>query len=271
MEFSGTLEDAISVTDPTVVVDKSVPFGSPTRYRMWVEGVYGLNLSAFLTCTSGDGESWTVPELCTGFELGPQFGTVSQVVDPDVVLVQEIGETYRMVFEVIRTDQSAVLGMATSLDGVNWTVTDGTFIETNAGPVFSGGPGAFDDGAVRSPGLGIERDPITDAILEWHLFYEGQPSDFLSNNDSLIGYSNSVNGFSWSGYAVPVITPTSDILQPSAFDTDDVKHPYIFVRTPDPITDPLPDLNKLILYYSGDPEFSAGGTDVNRIGVATAE
>ena len=278
---TGELEDAVAVSDPSVIVDRSIAPETAGRYRMWVEGVYGsaANLSAILTCSSADGVNWTPPQLCEGFTLGPQFGNVIRVVDADVVYVGEAGEFARMIFEVTRSDQTSVFGMATCNDptGINWTVTDGVYIETEAAPVFSGGPGDFDSGSVRSPGLGIERDEITGAIFKWHLFYEGKPADFVTNNDSVIGYSNSVDGYSWSGYAVPVITPTSDILQPSAFDTDDVKHPDIYLRfSDDPNMDPSdlsypPDLNRWVLYYSGDPENVPVAEEVNRIGLGTAE
>lgn len=280
VEFTqtGLFEDAIAVSDPSVIVDKGIPLSPPTvgRYRMWVEGVYSSagNLSAILTTSSADGQNWEPPQLCVGLELGPEFGDVIRIVDADVVKVDEPGEAYRMIFEVIRSDLSSVFGMATTSDinGVNWTVTDGVFTGTAAGPVFSGGPGDFDDGSVQSPGLGIERNDTGD-IVEWHLFYEGKPSDFLANNDSLIGYSNSVDGYSWSGYAVPVITATSDLIQPTAFDSDDVKHPDILIRIPDPpSTDPLisADLNRFILFYSGD-SVSEDPNEVNRIGLGTAE
>ncbi len=278
VEFTqtGLFEDAIAVSDPSVIVDKGVPLGAAGRYRMWIEGVYSSagNLSAILTTSSADGQNWEPPQLCVGLELGPEFGDVIRIVDADVVKVDELGEAYRMIFEVIRSDLSSVFGMATTSDinGVNWTVTDGVLTGTSAGPVFSGGPGGFDDGSVQSPGLGIERNDNGD-IVEWHLFYEGKPSDFLANNDSLIGYSNSVDGFSWSGYAVPVITATSDLIQPTAFDSDDVKHPDVFIRIPDPpSTDPLnpADLHRFILYYSGDSVFE-DPNEVNRIGLGTAE
>ena len=273
---TGLFEDAIAVSDPSVIVDKGIPLGAAGRYRMWIEGVYSSvgTLSAILTTSSADGQNWEPPQLCVGLELGPQFGDVIRIVDADVVKVDEPGEAYRMIFEVIRSDLSSVFGMATTSDinGVNWTVTDGVYTGTEAGPVFSGGPGDFDDGSVQSPGLGIERNN-NDEIVEWHLFYEGKPSDFLANNDSLIGYSNSVDGFSWSGYAVPVITATSDLIQPTAFDSDDVKHPDVFIRIPDPpSTDPLnpADLHRFILYYSGD-SVSEDPNEVNRIGLGTAE
>ncbi len=278
VEFTqtGLFEDAIAVSDPSVIVDKGIPLGAAGRYRMWVEGVYSSagNLSAILTTSSADGQNWEPPQLCVGLELGPQFGDVIRIVDADVVKVDEPGEAYRMIFEVIRSDLSSAFGMATTSDinGVNWTVTDGVFTGTEAGPVFSGGPGEFDDGSVQSPGLGIERNDTGD-IVQWHLFYEGKPSDFLANNDSLIGYSNSVDGFSWSGYAVPVITATSDLIQPTAFDSDDVKHPDVLIRIPDPpSTDPLvsSDLNRFILFYSGD-SVSEDPNEVNRIGLGTAE
>ena len=280
VEFTqtGLFEDAIAVSDPSVIVDKGIPLSPPTvgRYRMWVEGVYSSagNLSAILTTSSADGQNWEPPQLCVGLELGPEFGNVIRIVDADVVKVDEPGEAYRMIFEVIRSDLSSVFGMATTSDinGVSWTVTDGVFTGTAAGPVFSGGPGEFDDGSVQSPGLGIERNDTGD-IVQWHLFYEGKPGDFLANNDSLIGYSNSVDGFSWSGYAVPVITATSDLIQPTAFDSDDVKHPDVLIRIPDlPSTDPLisSDLNRFILFYSGD-SVSEDPNEVNRIGLGTAE
>jgi len=159
VEFGGVLESALNATDPTVILDKGVPYGTPGRYRMWLEGNYGVSglFSAVLTCESADGLTWSTPQLCTGLELGTEFGSVAKIVDPDVVLVNAPTEEYRMVFEVLKTDGSAVLGMASSLDGTSWTVTDGTFTELNAGPVFSGGPGSFDDGAIRSPGMAVRK------------------------------------------------------------------------------------------------------------------
>ncbi|MGB1808711.1 MAG: hypothetical protein ACPHQT_00325, partial [Planctomycetota bacterium] len=149
VEFTqtGLFEDAIAVSDPSVIVDKGIPLGAAGRYRMWVEGVYSSagTLSAILTTSSADGQNWEPPQLCVGLELGPEFGDVIRIVDADVVKVDEPGEAYRMIFEVIRSDSSSVFGMATTSDinGVNWTVTDGVFTGTAAGPVFSGGPGDF--------------------------------------------------------------------------------------------------------------------------------
>ena len=275
LEFGGFLETAFNVTDPSVILDKSVPAGVSGRYLMWFEGTYGIAglLSATLTCQSADGITWTTPALCIGLEVGPSFGDVFRISDPEVIQVSVGTEPleYRMVFEAVRTDGSAVIGMATSSNGLAWTVTDGALTGVDAGPIFSGGPGAFDDFAVRSPTFEIERDSL-DNIVEWHLFYEGQ--QLSSDNDSFIGYSNSIDGFSWSGYAVPVISPSSDNFIPVTFDSDDVKHPHIALRDPDPLTDFEPDLNRLLLYYSGDPQISDGSgslEEVNRIGLARSE
>ena len=60
VEFTqtGLFEDAIAVSDPSVIVDKGIPLSPPTvgRYRMWVEGVYSSagNLSAILTTSSAE-------------------------------------------------------------------------------------------------------------------------------------------------------------------------------------------------------------------------
>ncbi|NCF55046.1 MAG: hypothetical protein GWP41_02115 [Planctomycetia bacterium] len=274
LEFDGALRTALNVTDPSVLLNKSVPVGVSGRYLMWFEGTYGIvgQYSATLTCQSADGLTWSTPAFCPGLEVGPSFGNVIRISDPEVIQVNSDTEPleYRMVFEAVRDDGSSVIGMATSANGLAWTVTDGALTGVDAGPIFSGGPGAFDDFAVRSPTIEIERDNL-DNIIEWHLFYEGQ--QISSDNDSFIGYSNSVDGFSWSGYAVPVISPSSDNFSPVTFDSDDVKHPHIALREQDPLTEVNPDLNRMLLYYSGDPQISDGTSveEVNRIGLAVSE
>ena len=49
---SGTGFDSVGATDPSVLVDKGISFGTDGRYRMWYEGRSGTmgNISTIITC-----------------------------------------------------------------------------------------------------------------------------------------------------------------------------------------------------------------------------
>ena len=281
---NGTPIDPRGAADPTVVVDHGSLVNTAGRYQMWFEGTYGSAgtpsetwQSAILTCTSADGISWTVPTFCSGLEPGPAFdptsGSVVRVADPSVVKTSAITDPYRMAFEVERSDGSSVIGMAYSNDGSAWTIRDGVLSGTPAGPSFSGGPGTFDDLAVHSPSLALETDAQGN-LVEWMMFYEGR--GFL-DNDTVIGYATSLDGYSWSGFNLAVLTSSSDNVSPILFDSDDLKQPSMIQPsqypgiddngTPDPNDDtPYP---RFLLYYTGDGEEPLVADRVNRIGLAT--
>ena len=49
-------------------------------------------------------------------------------------------------------------------------------------------------------------------LIEWMLFYEGARSG--TDNDTVIGYATSLDGYSWSGFQIPVLEPSSDLVAP---------------------------------------------------------
>lgn len=270
---NGTPIAPFGAADPTVIVDHSVLVNNPGRYQMWFEGTFGVNAfslqSGILTCSSQDGITWTAPVFCTGLEPGPAFGTVVRVADPSVLKTNEPSDAFRMAFEVVRTDGSSVIGMAFSDDGIAWTIRDGVLNGPPAAPSFSGGPGTFDDFAVHAPTIAIEQDSLGN-LIEWMLFYEGSRNDILINNDTVIGYATSLDGYSWSGFQIPVLEPSSDQVSPPLFDSDDLKQPAVIQPNNYPGTDingiPYP---RFLLYYTGDPQEPLGTTRINRIGLAS--
>ncbi|MDE0959593.1 MAG: hypothetical protein OSB09_02330, partial [Planctomycetota bacterium] len=278
---NGTPIDPRGAADPTVIVDHDFMVNTAGRYQMWFEGTFGSAgtpsetwQSAILTCTSADGISWTAPTFCSGLEPGPAFGNVIRVADPSVVKTSEFTDPYRMAFEVERTDGSSAIGIAFSSDGSAWTIRDGVLSGTPAGPSFSGGPGNFDDLAIHSPSLALETDALGN-VIEWMMFYEGRG---FVDNDTVIGYATSLDGYSWSGFNLAVLTPSSDLVSPILFDSDDLKQPSMIQpsqypgiddnNTPTDLTDDVP-YPRFLLYYAADGEEPVVLDRVNRIGLAT--
>ena len=267
LNVNGTLEQPFGAGDPTVLLDTSFAIGVDGRYRMWFEGTYGLVglISAILTCTSGDGINWSTPVFCTGLEPGPAFGTVIRVSDPSVERTPVPTAPLQMAFEVGRIDGSSVIstviGMAFSTDGFDWTISDGILTGAPAGPVFTGGPGSFDNFSVRAPSIAREVDSSGN-LIEWHMFYEGLPFNPAIDNDSVIGYATSIDGFSWSGFLTAVLDPSSDLVAPPLFDSDDIKQPTVLLPEPEP------NGPRFLLYYAGDPQVPLISDEVNRIGLA---
>ncbi|MGE4618528.1 MAG: hypothetical protein AAEJ04_01825 [Planctomycetota bacterium] len=263
LNVNGTLIGPWGAGDPTVLLDSAFAPGVDGRYRIWFEGTYGvLGLtSAILTCTSPDGLSWGAPVFCTGLEPGNAFGNVVRVSDPSVERTPDPNAPFQMAFEAERDDLSSVIGMAVSVNGIDWTLDDGILTGIAASPVFSGGPGSFDNFAVQAPSIAREIDSSGN-LVEWHLFYEGARFSPLIDNDSVIGYATSLDGFSWSGFITPVLDPSSDQVSPPLFDSDDLKHPSVLLPEPEPLSP------RFLLYYAGDPEGLPQAEEVNRIGLA---
>lgn len=263
LTVNGNLLAPEGASDPTLLVDTSFPLGVDGRYRMWFEGTYGLAglTSAILTCTSGDGISWGTPVVCTGLEPGSAFGNVIRVSDPSVERTPVPTAPLQMAFEAKRADLSSVIGMAVSADGLDWTIDDGVLTGIAATPVFIGGPGTFDNFSVQAPCIAREVDGNGD-LIEWHLFYEGAPTSPQIDNDTVLGYATSIDGFSWSGFFTPILDPSSDLVAPPLFDSDDLKDPAVLLPEPEP------NGPRFLLYYVGDPEEPLIADEVNRIGLA---
>ncbi|MCA8959857.1 MAG: hypothetical protein KDC38_05065 [Planctomycetes bacterium] len=243
-------------TDPSVVVDTSVPFGTVGRYRMWFEGRSGTGgiVSQIVTASSGDGVTWSGFTLCSG--LVANFAA-TRVADPCVV---RDGATFRMWFEGI-DGSSSVIGYAESADGFAWTVRDaaGTTGAT-ADPVFiEGSAGSFDAAGVHAPA--VVRDPsVTPGSPgAWLLFYEA--SDTLAATENTLGVASSSDGLTWSDPTLPVLRPSSDSIVPLPFDSGDLEHPSVRI---DPGV-PVSEQGFILLYYTGDGE---NGVTPNRIGLA---
>ena len=263
LNVNGTLIAPAGAADPTVLLDTSFAPGVDGRYTMWFEGLYGVAglTSAILRTTSGDGVTWGNPVFCTGLEPGASFGNVVRVVDPSVERTISPTAPLQMAFEAERNDLSSVIGMAVSSDGIAWTIDDGVLTGAAASPVFTGGPGTFDDFAVQAPSIAREVD-TSGNLIEWHLFYEALRVSPAIDNDSVIGYATSLDGFSWSGFFTPVLDPSSDLVAPPLFDSDDLKHPSVMLPEPEPMGP------RFLLYYVGDPEVPLITDEVNRIGLA---
>ena len=84
------------------------------------------------------------------------------------------------------------------------------------------------------------------------------------------GFATSLDGYSWSGFQIPVLDPSSDLVAPPLFDSDDLKQPAVIQPNNYPGTDlngiPYP---RFLLYYAGDPEEPLGTPRINRIGLAS--
>lgn len=263
LNVNGTLISPAGAADPTVLLDTSFAPGVDGRYTMWFEGLFGVAglTSAIMKTTSGDGITWGIPVFCTGLEPGASFGNVVRVVDPSVERTVSPTAPLQMAFEAERNDLSSVIGMAVSSDGIAWTIDDGVLTGAAASPVFTGGPGTFDDFAVQAPSIAREVD-TSGNLIEWHLFYEALPVSPAIDNDSVLGYATSIDGFSWSGFFTPVLDPSSDLVAPPLFDSDDLKQPSVMLPEPEP------GGPRFLLYYVGDPEVPLATDEVNRIGLA---
>ena len=99
-------------------------------------------------------------------------------------------------------------------------------------------------------------------LVEWHLFNEGAPTSPQIDNDSVLGYATSIDGFSWSGFFTPILAPSSDLVAPPLFDSDDLKDPAVLLPEPEP------NGPRFLLYYAGDPQVPLISNEVNRIGLA---
>lgn len=249
------------VTDPTVIVDKSVTFGTSGRYLIWFEGRSGADgsVSTIITAESADGLTWTNFMECTG--LAPTFAPV-RVADPVVVLD---GTLYKMWYEAIATtsgsaDGPAVIGYAESTDGVDWTLVDAAGnIDFFADSVFGlGAVGNFDGAGVGAPAVMIDELLPIGHPQRFRMWYEA--ADSLADPQSTIGYATSADGANFTNPLLPQLVPSSDSIVPLPFDSGDIEHPAIAIDSSLGKT----DVGYYLMYYTGDGE---NGTSPNRIGL----
>ena len=244
-------------TDPTVLVDTRPGMG-PTRYKMWFEGRSGANgeTSTVVYATSPDGVSWSGYTPCTG--LSATFAQL-RIADPSVVLDQGV---FKMWFEA--NDGAALpptIGYAESSDAVTWVVKDGLGAtggnaETLLGP--GSGP-AFDAAGVGAPCVVLDTDIAIGQVGRYKLWFEA--TDDPNRRQSTIGYATSADGLIWHRVGLPVITPSSDSINPPPFDNGDIEHPSALLQPAIPATSE----GHFLLYYTGDGEANA---TPNRIGLA---
>ncbi|MCI0650497.1 MAG: hypothetical protein L0Z55_01290 [Planctomycetes bacterium] len=250
-------------TDPAVIVDKSIPFGTGGRYRMWFEGRSGAAGadSSIIHCTSGDGIAWSGFTECTG--LAASFASV-RIADPTVV---EDGGDFRMWFEAVDStlaggaDGPGVIGYAESQDGVDWQIRDAAGATgLAASPVFeTSAAGTFEAPCVGSPSVVLDPTVAVGSARRFLLWYEA--ADVAGNSTHTIGFATSADGLSWTDPQLPVLAPSSDSLVPLPFDSGDLEHPSAALD----IAVPSNLAGHYLLWYSGDGE---NGASPNRIGFA---
>ncbi|MFN0057691.1 MAG: hypothetical protein ACKVX7_04470 [Planctomycetota bacterium] len=253
----------VGATDPTVVVDKSVPFGVTGRYHMWFEGRSGAGglTSQIIHATSGNGETWGNFQICLGFNAS--FGSV-RVADPSAVLD---GTTFKMWFEAIDVtaagggDGPASIGYAESSDGFTWLIRDAHGQSGGAAsPVFLHGPAQqFDGYSVGSPSVVLDPTIGVGANGRFKMWYEAGDREIATQNS--MGYAMSADGIVWNDPTLPIFLPSSDSIVPLPFDSGDIEHPCAAIIE----TVPAATVGHFLLWYTGDGE---NGASPNRIGLA---
>lgn len=251
-----------AATDPTVLVDKSVPFGMAGRYHMWFEGRSGAgnSVSTIIHATSADGVTWSNFMSCMG--LNPAYGMV-RVADPTVI---DDGGTFRMWFEAINTlsmgggDGPGVIGTAESMDGIVWVVTDANGnMGAAAASIFGvGDAGSFDAFSVGAPTVVLDETVAVATAGRYKLWYEA--GDTESDTQNTIGYATSADGLTWSNPQLPLLVPSSDSLMPLPFDSGDLEHPAAVLVE----SIAANQIGRYLLYHTGDGE---NGASPNRIGL----
>jgi hypothetical protein len=248
----------VAATDPSVLVDDAVPYGSDGRYEMWFEGRSGGGgvVSSILYGTSGDGVVWSDFTVCSG--LDASFAS-ERVADPTVI---KDGATYKMWFEAVGgSDGSGSLGYAESTDGIHWRVKDGSDATgSDASPVFGpGNAGSFYGYSVNAPSVVL--DATVDVGVQGRYLLWFEAGDSSADTQNTIGFSVSADGWNWSAPSGPVLLPSSDVLAPLPFDSGDLEHPSGFIVD----TVDADVSGHFLLWYTGDGE---NNVTPNRIGLA---
>lgn len=172
--------DALSLATPAVFELE------PERYMMWYTGA-GASGRQIGVAYSTDGMSWTKhvdnPVLRPGV-AGAWDGR--EVAHPSV---RYDGTLFTMVYTGW-DDTGSALGVATSLDGIEWT-------RSTANPVLTANPapGSWDDGAVFTAAVVVE----SGAQEMWYAAAGDYPA--------AIGYATSSDGVDWSRLLSPVLHP----------------------------------------------------------------
>jgi len=150
------------------------------QYRMYYNGVSGCCGTAIGLATSPDGITWT--KSAANPVLTPDEGQWDSMIGACHALYFD-GQQYFLYYEG-RLNDFPQLGLARSLDGVNFT-------KYEANPVIAhGNPGAWDDGGCGAGGMFV-----ADGVF--YMYYAGFST---SGGPQSIGLVTSTDGLSWSRY-----------------------------------------------------------------------
>lgn len=186
-------------------------------YRMFVNPFAGVaDLSKVQMYTSADGNTWAfVADVLT-------VGTAGQFDDFQVDNCSwfKIGATHYLLYEGWAAAQDAVIGLATSADGITY-VKQGIVIGKGAG-------GQFDDTIVVDPGNVIEYTPGN-----YFIIYNGLN---ITRSKTMFGLATSTDLINWTKFAGnPIFYSTGEdfelgstygSLEPNYFVEGDVLHMY---------------------------------------------
>lgn len=215
--------DSHFLDTPDWIIDSS-------GYKMYYFGDNDNNAvgGAFGLATSTDGINWvrsgTQPILSPG---NPGEWDGLYIESPSVLYD---GVSYFMYYSGIDTTYKVRIGVATSLDGINWTK-------------YSGNPVIDCDSIYSWDGLSVATPTVIKRNSQFEMWYCGASYyDILDNNniDTIkIGYATSVNGLNWTKYSTNPIMSTYD----NPYNTNEIRGPW----APDVVFRPLE--NEYYMWY----------------------
>jgi predicted GH43/DUF377 family glycosyl hydrolase len=212
--------DATGVHDPFVIYEDGT-------FKMWYTGNNG-GVYSICYATSTDGTTWTKKDPANVLnQPGSGWGSV-YFGDPCVVKFEG---TYWMFLSGSSVANNELVGLATSTDGVSWTLY-------SSNPIMSKAPtGEFGQQEIKD--VAVYRD---DEI--WRMFFTGRDSGAEKYR---IGRAWSFDGLKWFR------DPKEVLKLGAAFDTSQVNSPGV-----------IWDDGTLFMYYHGD---NGGGTPTDAIGL----
>jgi len=209
------------LADPAIIYDNGV-------FKMWAGSVKADKTIAYVCYSeSVDAVSWSQLEIV----FQPQFGTNAwdnQKVEVPAVIKDEQetdpNKRYKMWYGGANTatPDNTLIGYAFSPDGKVWTrLSDVNSPYGEAGLVMKPGFEIGDAGVVSDPTV-VKKDQV------YHIWY----NSFGANNEILISYATSMDGYNWDKYANnPVMKPTESWEEGGPGDiTKDVSHPFVGIH-----------------------------------------
>ena len=209
------------LADPSVIYDNGV-------FKMWA-GCVGDDKTLASVCYSEsiDGISWSQPEIVFTPRIGTDTWDNQKVEIPTVIkddTEPDDNKRYKMWYGGANsiTPDNTVIGYAFSPDGKTWTrLAEEESPHGEAGLVMIPGFEVGDAGVVS--------DPTTIKIDgSYHMWY----NSFGANNEIMISYATSSNGYNWDKNASnPVVQPTEiwEDLGPGDI-SKDVSQPFVGIH-----------------------------------------